>query len=92
MCKMTIREAMSKVSADIKESAKAQHEIDKENFRKVKEQSAENFREATKPDPRFREFMAAEGIKEKAKTVARHLKDDSDSIRREKLQLGRRTR
>ena len=44
---MTIREAMSKVSADIKESAKAQHEIDKENFRKVKEQSAENFREAT---------------------------------------------
>lgn len=62
---MTVKKIVDKVITDIKESAAAQREIDKANFDAAK-----------RVDPKFQEFMDADGIKEKAKVVARHLTED----------------
>ena len=55
--------------ANMKESAKKQHEIDKENFEAVKADSKERFEEAKKVDPDFQEFKDAEGLKEKGYAI-----------------------
>ena len=68
---------------DMKESAKKQHEIDKENFETVKKDSKERFEEAKKVDPDFQEFKDAKGLKGKAKVVASHIERDSKIIAEE---------
>lgn len=68
---------------DMKESAKKQKEIDKENFEAIKKDSKERFNEAKKVDPDFQEFKDAEGLKEKAKVVLSHMERDSKIIAEE---------
>ena len=68
---------------DMKESAKKQHEIDKENFNSVKADSKERFEEAKKTTPDMQEFKDAEGLKEKAKVVISHMERDSKKIAEE---------
>lgn len=68
---------------DMKESAKLQHEIDKENFQAVKADSKARFEEAKKVDPDFQEFKDAEGLKEKAKVVLSHMERDAKKIAEE---------
>ena len=54
---------VKKVIDDMKESAKKQHEIDKENFAAVKKDSKARFEDATKLNPDFEEFKDAKGLK-----------------------------
>lgn len=68
---------------DMKASAKKQHEIDKENFEAVKEDSKRRFEEAKKVDPDFQEFKDAEGLVEKAKVVMSHMERDGKAIAEE---------
>lgn len=68
---------------DMKESAKKQHEIDKENFEAIKADSKARFEEAKKVDPDFQEFKDAEGIVEKAKVVMSHMERDGKAIAEE---------
>ena len=68
---------------DMKESAKKQKEIDKENFEAVKADSKARFEEAKKVDPDFQEFKDAEGLKEKAKVVMAHMERDAKVIAEE---------
>ena len=63
---------LKKAIDDMKESAKEQHKIDKENFEAVKADSKARFEEAKKVDPDFQEFKDAKGLKEKAKVVGKH--------------------
>lgn len=67
----------------MKESARKQHEIDKENFEAIKADSKARFEEAKKVDPDFQEFKDAEGFKEKAKVVISHMERDSKVIAEE---------
>lgn len=71
---------------DMKESARKQHEIDKENFEAVKADSKERFLEAKKVDPDFQEFKDAEGIVEKAKVVLSHMERDGKIVAEENRQ------
>lgn len=68
---------------DMKESAKKQHEIDKENFEAVKKDSKARFEEAKKVDPDFQEFKDAKGLKGKAKVVVSHIERDGKAIAEE---------
>lgn len=68
---------------NMKESAKKQCEIDKENFEAVKADSKARFEEAKKIDPDFQEFKDEEGIKEKAKVVLSHMERDGKRIAEE---------
>ena len=68
---------------DMKESAKKQHEIDKENFEAVKADSKKRFEEAKKVDPDFQEFKDADGLVEKAKVVMSHIERDGKAIAEE---------
>lgn len=74
---------IKKAINDMKESAKKQHEIDKENFEAIKADSKERFEEAKKVDPDFQEFKDAEGLKEKAKVVLSHIERDGKKIAEE---------
>ena len=74
---------VKKVMDDIKESARKQHEIDKENFAAVKADSKARFEDATKPYPDFEEFKEAKGLKEKAKVVAKHAARNGKKIAEE---------
>lgn len=65
---------------DMKESARKQHEIDKENFNAVKLDTKKRFEEAKKTTPDMREFNAAKGLKEKAKVVVSHMERDAKSM------------
>ena len=65
---------------DMKESAKKQHEIDKENFNAIKADSKTRFEEAKKVDPDFQEFKDAKGLKEKAKVVVSHMERNGKEI------------
>lgn len=68
---------------DMKENAKKQKEIDKENFDAIKADSKARFEEAKKVDPDFQEFKDAKGIKEKAKVVVSHMERDGKQIAEE---------
>ncbi len=68
---------------DMKESAKKQHEIDKENFNAVKEDSKRRLEEAKKVDPDFQEFLDAKGLKAKARVVTSHIERDGLKIAEE---------
>lgn len=68
---------------DMKESAREQHKIDKENYEAVKADSKERFEEAKKVDPDFQEFKDAKGLKAKAKVVAEHAARDGKKIAEE---------
>lgn len=68
---------LGKAIDDMKESARKQHEIDKENYEAVKADSKARFEEAKKTDPDFQEFKDAKGIKAKAKVVAEHVSRDA---------------
>lgn len=68
---------------DMKESAKKQHEIDKENFEAVKADSKARFEEAKKVNPDFQEFKDADGLVEKAKVVMSHIERDGKIIAEE---------
>lgn len=68
---------------EMKESARKQHEIDKENFNAVKADSKARFEEAKKVDPDFQEFKDTEGLKEKAKVVLSHMERDGKKIAKE---------
>ena len=68
---------------DMKESAKKQHEIDKENFKAIKADSKARFEEAKKVDPDFQEFKDAKGLKEKARVVVSHIERDGLKIAEE---------
>lgn len=57
-----------------KESAKAVHEINKQNIAEVKADSRANFIEATTPGPEFINFKQAKGLKGKAKAALDGLK------------------
>ena len=58
---------------DMKESAKKQHEIDKENYETVKADSKARFEEAKKVDTDFQESLEAKGLKAKVRVVTYHL-------------------
>ena len=68
---------------DMKESAKKQHEIDKENFNAVKADSKARFEEATKVDPDFQEFLDAKGLKAKVRVVTSHIERDGLKVAEE---------
>ncbi|MBQ2872712.1 MAG: hypothetical protein IJE89_01780 [Bacilli bacterium] len=68
---------------DMKESAKKQHEIDKENFEAVKADSKARFEEAKKTNPDFQEFKDAKGLAGKAKVVLSHMERDGKAIAEE---------
>lgn len=72
-----------KAFEDMKENARKQHEIDKENFEAIKADSKERFEEAKKVDPDFQEFKDAEGLVEKAKVVMSHMERDGKAIAEE---------
>lgn len=74
---------LKKAIDDMKESAKAQHEIDKENFEAIKADNKARFEEAKKVDSDFQEFKDAKGLKAKAKVVAEHAARDSKKIAEE---------
>lgn len=74
---------LGKAIDDMKESAKKQHEIDKENFNAVKADSKARFEEAKKVDPDFQEFKDAKGIKAKAKVVKEHIVRDAKKVSEE---------
>lgn len=74
---------VGKVVDSIKEDARKQHEIDKENFEAVKADSKARFEEAKEVDPDFAEFKEAKGLKEKAKVVANHAVRNGKQIREE---------
>lgn len=74
---------IEKVIDDMKESARKQHEIDKENFEAIKADSKARFEEAKKVDPDFQEFKDAKGLKAKAKVVAEHAVRDGKKIAEE---------
>ncbi len=65
---------------DMKESAKEQRKIDKENYEAIKADSKARFEEAKKVDPDFQEFKDAEGLKEKAKVVVSHMERDAKKV------------
>lgn len=71
---------LKKAFEDMKESARKQHEIDKENFNAVKADSKARFEETKKVDPDFQEFKDAKGLKEKAKVVISHIERDGKEI------------
>ena len=73
----------AKAFDDMKESAKMQHEIDKENFEAVKADSKARLEVAKKTNPDFQEFKDAEGLKEKAKVVLSHMERDGKKIAEE---------
>ena len=68
---------------DMKENAKKQHEIDKENFNAIKDDSKARFDEAKKVDPDFQEFLDAKGLKAKARVVTSHIERDSINLAKE---------
>lgn len=68
---------------DMKENAKKQKQIDKENFDAIKSDSKRRFEEAKKVDPDFQEFKDAKGLKEKAKVVVSHMERDGKKIAEE---------
>ena len=74
---------LGKAIEDMKESAKKQHEIDKENFEAVEAESKARFEEAKKVNPDFQEFKDAKGIKSKAKVVVEHAVRDGKKIAEE---------
>lgn len=68
---------------DMKESAKEQKKIDKENFEAIKADSKARFEKVKKTTPDMQEFIEAEGIKGKAKVVISHMERDSKKIAEE---------
>lgn len=68
---------------DMKESAKKQHEIDKENFEAVKVDSKARFDSAKQTTPDMQEFKDAEGFVEKAKVVMSHIERDAKATAEE---------
>lgn len=68
---------------DMKENAKKQHEIDKENFDAVKADSKARFEEAKKTTSDMQEFKEAKGLKEKAKVVVSHMERDAKAMTEE---------
>ena len=74
---------LEKAIDDMKESAKKQHEIDKENFEAIKADSKARFEEAKKVNPDFQEFKNAKGLKAKAKVVAQHAARNGKKIAEE---------
>ena len=64
----------------MKENAKKQREIDKENYEAIKADSKARFEEAKKVDPDFQEFKEAKGLKGKAKVVMNHVERDGKAI------------
>lgn len=62
---------------DMKESAKEQKKIDKENFEAIKKDSKERFESAKKTTPDMQEFIDAKGLKEKTKVVISHMERDA---------------
>lgn len=75
---------------DMKENARKQHEIDKENFDAVKADSKARFEEAKKTNPDFQEFKDADGIVEKAKVVISHMERDGKKIAEENREKQRK--
>ena len=67
---------LKKALDDMKENAKAQHEID----------NKARFEEAKKTDPDFQEFKDAKGIKAKTKVVLEHMERDGKKIAEENRQ------
>ena len=80
---MNNKNFIAKAFDDIKESAKKQHEIDKQNFNEIKAISKENFENAKKENPDFKEFKDAKGLKAKVKVVGEHICRDSKKISEE---------
>lgn len=74
---------LGKAIDDMKENAKKQHEIDKENFEAVKADSKARFEEAKKVDPDFQEFKDAKGLKAKTKVVMNHAARDTKKVSEE---------
>lgn len=73
----------TKAFDDMKENAKKQKEIDKENFDAIKADSKARFEKAKKVDPDFQEFKDAKGIKGKAKVVVSNMERDGKQIAEE---------
>lgn len=68
---------------NMKESAREQKKIDKENFEAIKADSKKRFEEAKKIDPDFQEFKDADGLVEKTKVVLSHMERDGKKIAEE---------
>ena len=77
---MSLKSFFGRAFKDMKESAKAQHEVDKANFNAVKADSKARFEEAKKVDPDFQEFKEAKGLKEKSNVVLSHMERDGKKI------------
>lgn len=74
---------LRKAIDDMKENAKLQHEIDKENYEAVKADSKARYEEAKKVDPDFQEFKDAKGLKAKVKVLGEHAARDGKKIAEE---------
>lgn len=74
---------LGKAIDDMKENARLQRKIDKENFEAIKADSKARFEEAKKVDPDFQEFKDAKGLKAKVKVIGEHVVRDSKKISEE---------
>lgn len=74
---------ITKAFDDMKEDAKEQHRIDKENFEVVKADSKERFNEATAPNPDMEEFVQAKGFKAKLNVLLEQAGRNAKKMREE---------
>ena len=66
---------ISKITGDMAESTRAVHKINKENIAAIKADEKAFHSEATAPHPDMEDFKQAKGLKNKAKVVARSIKE-----------------
>lgn len=83
---IVMSEFLKNAFKDMKENASAQHKIDHQNYEAVKADIKERFEAAKEPDPDFKEFMEADGLKEKAKVLVSHMERDGKKIAAENLE------
>ena len=66
---------VGKIVADLKESTRAVHEINKQNFAVQKQVYQARHQEATTPSPEFVKFKEAEGFKGKMAVLSENFKE-----------------
>ena len=83
---------MGKITDGLKESTRAVHEINKENIAAIKDETKAFHEEVTEPHPGAADLKEARGWKNKAKVVAKHIKEgakeasEDEKARRAKIQ------
>jgi hypothetical protein len=74
-----VKKVINKITDGFAESTRAVHEINKENIAAVKAESRAFHEQVTAPDPAFVEFKQTKGIKNKAKVVAKAIKENAET-------------